>query len=164
MPRRNGISEKEISDYWGIELAEPFEVIPALTNAVVRCGAYVIRSERRPIESVAWEHDLLSFLSAGVPEVVAPIHAKDGGTFLAQRGDVVSVFPYVHAEHMKRNDEEVHVQLPLNLGRIHRRATAWPKTRQRPGQPSFRELDFEKNLWWDRSIIPRTPVLEDAFD
>src|SRR2546428_13641902 len=71
------VSPADIAAHWGLRLAEPFEPIPAATNVVRRAGPYVVRSERRSIKSVLWEHDLLAFLAAGVPEVVAPIRAPD---------------------------------------------------------------------------------------
>jgi len=154
----------DIAAHWGIRLTEPLEPIPAATNVVLRGGPHVVRSERRPVESVRWEHELLEFLAREVPEVVAPVRARDDTTFLARAEHIVSVFPYVEGEHIERLDERIRARLPEVLGRMHRRATAWPVNRQRPAQPSFRELDWETNLWWDRRLVDATPVLEDAFD
>jgi Ser/Thr protein kinase RdoA (MazF antagonist) len=141
-------------------LTEPFEQIPAATNIVLRAGAYVVRAERRPLESVRWEHDLLEFLAAEVPEIVAPIRARDGTTFLlAPDGLVVSVVPFVDGIHMKRRGARVRSQLPPLLGRIHTRAKRWPVARQRPAQPAFSELDWERNLWWDWALLEPSPVL-----
>jgi Ser/Thr protein kinase RdoA (MazF antagonist) len=154
----------DIAAHWGIELAEPLEPIPARTNVVVRAGAYVIRSERHTPESVRWEHELLEFLACEVPEVVAPIRAADGNTFLVQKGYVVSVFPYIEGEHVKRLDGGVRTRLPDVLARVHRRALAWPQKEQRPAQPSFRELDWDTNFWWDVSLVELSPLLEEAVE
>ena len=111
----------DIAAHWGLRLAAPLEPIPAATTVVLRSGPYVVRSERRSVKSVLWEHDLLGFLAADVPEVVAPIPARDGTTFLARGRSVVSVFPYVEGRHMSRTGARVRVQLPQLLGRIHAR-------------------------------------------
>ena len=154
----------DIAEHWALALEKPFEPIPALTNAVFRSGSYVVRCERRPTESVRWEHDLLLFLAADVPEVTAPLRARDGTTFVARQGHIVSIFPYVEGEHVHRSDESVGPQLAEVLARIHRRALAWPVDAQRPAQPSFQELDWEKNLWWDLALFELSPIVADALD
>ena len=116
------VTPADIAAHWGLRLAAPLEPIPAATNVVLRSGPYVVRSERRSVKSVLWEHDLLGFLAADVPEVVAPIPARDGTTFLARGRSVVSVFPYVEGRHMSRTGARVRAQLPRLLGRIHARA------------------------------------------
>jgi Ser/Thr protein kinase RdoA (MazF antagonist) len=115
------------------------------------------------VESVRWEHELLAFLAGEVPEVCAPIRAPDGSTFIAREGQVVSVFPYVEGEHIERSDERIRAQLPEVLARMHKRALAWHVTEQRPERPSYSQIDWHSNLWWDWSLIDKTPVLERAF-
>jgi Ser/Thr protein kinase RdoA (MazF antagonist) len=158
------VTPADIAAHWELRLHAPFEPIPAATNVVARSGPYVVRSERRPVRSVRWEHDLLRFLAADVPEVVAPIRARDGTTFLTRGRSVISVFPFVEGRHMKRKGSRVRAQLPRLLGRVHKRASEWPVRHQRPGQPSFRELDWQTNLWWDWDLIQPTPVLARTFD
>jgi Ser/Thr protein kinase RdoA (MazF antagonist) len=157
------VTPADIAAHWGLRLAAPLEPIPAATNVVLRSGPYVVRSERRSVKSVLWEHDLLGFLAADVPEVVAPIPARDGTTFLARGRSVVSVFPYVEGRHMSRTGARVRAQLPPLLGRIHARAAEWPVRRQRPGQPSFSRWNWETNLWWDWSLVEPSRVVETAF-
>ena len=95
--------------------------------------------------------------------MLAPIRAPDGSTFIARNEHVVSIFPYVDGAQIDRADETVRARLPEVLGRMHKRASAWPVAEQRPEQPSFRELDWYSNLWWDWSLLDPTPVLERAF-
>src|SRR5215216_3996615 len=123
--RSTRITPQEILHHWGIRLDAPLEPMPALTNAVARSGPYVVRSEQRSRDSVRWEHDLLRFLAAGVPEVIAPLRARDGSSLLVRDDEIVSVFPYVEGDHIDRTEERVRAQLPPVLGRIHRRASAW---------------------------------------
>ena len=153
----------DIAAHWEIAVGEPLEPIPANTNVLVRAGPYLVRAERSSAESVRWEHELLTFLAEEVPEVVAPIGAPDGSTFIARDERVVSVFPYVDGAQIVRSDDHVRAQLPEVLGRIHRRASAWAVTTQRPERPAYRELDWHSNLWWDWSLVEATPVLERAF-
>jgi Ser/Thr protein kinase RdoA (MazF antagonist) len=158
------ITPADIAAHWGIALEDNLEPIPALTNVVLRSDGYVVRCERRDVESVAWEHDLLLFLAADVPEIAAPLRALDGTTFVARARQIVSVLPYIEGEHLRRSDETARRELPDVLGRIHRRALAWPVEQQRPSQPSYLTLDWEKNLWWDLGLFEPSPVLADALD
>jgi len=122
-------------------------------NEIIRCGDVVIRLEQREPASVAWEHELLAWLRPEVPEVVAPLPAKDGSTFLVLDGCIASVLPYVDgtpAEGTAAADV---------LARIHARGSAWPRLRERPGRPAYAALDWERNDWWDWSTVPSSPEL-----
>jgi len=155
---------EHVAAHWQIRLGDALQPLPAVTNIVLRAGDYVIRAENRPVDSVEWEHDLLQFLAVDVPEVVAPLEAEDGTTFLTQGGQVVSVFPFLEGVAIRPQDEAARAGLPSVLARIHGRALLWPTRENRPSQPSFRDLAWEKNSWWDLSSIELTPVLAEALD
>src|SRR5438128_5707951 len=136
------VSPADIAAHWHIELREPLEPLATIRNLVVRSGAYVIRDSAVTVESVRWEHELLGFLHPQVPEVVAPLTAPDGSTYLVADGRVVSVLPFVDGARAKRSDTRVRHDLPRLLARLHRAALDWPGARPRPGRPSWRELDW----------------------
>ena len=155
----------DISAHWEVELRTPFEALATLRNLVLRSGPYVIRQADATVESVQWEHELLSFLSAEIPEVQAPLRARDGSTFLAADGRVLWLLPYVDAPTARRHDTRVRDQVPRLLARLHRVARAWPETRPRPGRPSWRDVDWVANTneGWDWSVVERTPLIDRAY-
>jgi len=158
LPDPDGIAER-----WGLApLPPPEPLTGGYKNALLRCGDVVVRLERADPESVAWEHELLAFLSHDVTEVVAPLPARDGSTFFASDGVVVSVLPFIPGIPLDRNDEDQRLQLAGLLARLHRAGAAWQ--RPRPGRPSFAEADLEVNAWWDRRIVDTPPVLARAFE
>src|SRR2546423_7781735 len=157
------VSPADIAAHWQIELREPLEPLATIRNLVVRSGAYVIRDSDATVESVRWEHELLGFLHPQVPEVVAPLTAPDGSTYLVADGRVVSVLPFVDGAQAKRSDTRVRHDLPRLLARLHRAALDWPGARPRPGRPSWRELDWVVNDTWDWNVIERTPIVERAY-
>jgi homoserine kinase type II len=134
------------------------------TEALVRAGAYAVRSERADPESVRWEHELLRFLADEIEQVVAPLPALDCSTFYVDSDRVVSVFPFVEGEELRSHESEFRRELPTLLARMHRRALAWSRTDQRPGMPALRERDWERNDWWDWSLVEKTPALVRAFE
>ncbi|HEY8776809.1 MAG TPA: hypothetical protein VIM33_10090 [Gaiellaceae bacterium] len=139
----------DIGAHWGIELDASLEPLAPSRALVVRSGAYVIRDAQMSVESVQWEHDLLGFLAPRVPEVVAPLRALDGNTFLAIADHVVSVMPYVASEPAERTDPQVRREVPRLLARLHVTACEWPDARPRPGRRSWRDLDWVANETWD---------------
>ncbi len=158
------VAPADIGAHWGIELDASLEPLLPSRHLVVRSGAYVVRDAKTSVDSVRWKHDLLGFLAPRVPEVVAPLRAVDGSTFLAVGDRVVSVAPYIAAERAKRTDPRVRHDVPRLLARLHRAASEWPDARLRPGgRPSWRDLDWVANDTWDWTVIDRTAVLERGY-
>lgn len=126
-------------------------------NRLFRWGDFVIRIEERTTTSVEWEHELVAWLGEVIAEVVVPVRARDGSTFLRDHNQVVSLLPYVEGQHES-------VDASGLLARLHQRASDWPGIRPRPGRPSYAELDWERNDWWDWAVVPRLPGLVEAFE
>jgi Ser/Thr protein kinase RdoA (MazF antagonist) len=122
----------------------------------------VLRVERREPESVAWEHELTAFLSHDVPEVVTPLVALDGSTFVETNGTVVSVLPFVEGTALDRDDEAQRLAVARMLARLHWVGSVWK--RPRPDRPAFADLDLEVNAWWDVGVVEMPPVLEQAYE
>jgi Ser/Thr protein kinase RdoA (MazF antagonist) len=96
--------------------------------------------------------------------VVAPLAALDGSTFYLDGGHVVSVFPFLEGEELRSREALFRQELPALLARLHRHAQEWPVTEQRPGVPSLRDRNWDKNDWWDWSLVERSASLVRAFD
>ena len=154
----------DIAAHWGIELGASLEPLAPSRALVLRSGAYVIRDAKTSLESVVWEHEFLGFLAPRVAEVVAPLTAVDGSTFLAVGDHVISVTPHIAAELADRSAPVVRYEVPRLLARLHRAAAEWPRARPRPGRPSWRDLDWIANDIWDWTALDRTPLLERAYE
>jgi Ser/Thr protein kinase RdoA (MazF antagonist) len=154
----------DIAAHWGIELGASIEPLAPSRALVLRSGAYVIRDAKTSLESVLWEHEFLGFLAPRVAEVVAPLTAVDGSTFLAVGDHVISVTPHIAAELADRSAPVVRYEVPRLLARLHRAAAEWPRARPRPGRPSWRDLDWIANDIWDWTALDRTALLERAYE
>jgi len=154
----------DIAAHWGIELGASLEPLSPSRALVLRSGAYVIRDAKTSLESVLWEHEFLGFLAPRVAEVVAPLTAVDGSTFLAVGDHVISVTPHIAAELADRSAPVVRYEVPRLLARLHRAAAEWPRARPRPGRPSWRDLDWIANDIWDWTALDRTALLERAYE
>src|SRR5262249_29178391 len=97
-------------------------------------------------------------------EVLAPLVAVDGSTFYVDDGRVIAVFPFVEGREVREQEPQHRHELPVLLGRLHRRALAWPAGEQRPDVLSIRDRDWECNDWWDWSIVEKSPPLVRAFE
>ena len=123
-----------------------------------------MRVEPADPASVRWEHALLRFLANEIEQVVAPLAALDGSTFYVDSGHVVSVFPFLEGEELRSREALFRQELPTLLARLHRHAQAWPVTEQRPGVPSLRDRDWDRNDWWDWSLVDKSAPLVRAFE
>lgn len=132
-------------------------------NVLLRSGDVVVRVEETVPEAVAWEHELLSFLASGAPEVVLPLRAPDGTSYAVLGTRVVSFLPYVEGTAADRDDGAVRAAVARLLARLHRRGLEWPETRPHPLNPGFAELDWERNHWWDRTIADLPSALERSY-
>jgi len=148
-----------IAGHWGLgRLPEPEALTGGYHAVLLRLGDVVLRSEERAPESVAWEHELLAWLAPEVPEVVLPLTAEDGTTFLVRDGRVHTLLPYVEG------DPGVVDDAAAVLARVHARGAAWPVARPRPGRPAYADLDWEENDWWSWRAVPKPPELVRAFE
>jgi len=128
-------------------------------NELLRLGDVVLRLEKTTLESAAWEHELLRFLSPRVPEVVAPL----AGPERAEDGRVASLWPYVDGGPLDRDDEGQRLALADLLARLHRAGLEW-RGGPRPEVPGWAELDLVRNRWWDWELVEKPPVLVRAYE
>jgi homoserine kinase type II len=134
------------------------------SNGVFRAGEFIVRVEPADPESVRWEHALLRFLAEEIDQVVEPLMALDGSTFFVDGGCIVSVFRFLPGKELRSQEPLFRDVLPRLLARVHQRAQAWPVADQRPGVPSLRERDWDRNDWWDWSVVEKSPPLVRAFE
>jgi Ser/Thr protein kinase RdoA (MazF antagonist) len=156
---------KAVADRYGVAIPPPWApAVGGASGAIFRGGAFMVRVERADPKSVRWQHALLRFLAEEIDQVVEPLVALDGSTFYVDSGRVVSVFPFREGEELRTQEALFRDELPMLLARLHRRAQAWPVTDQCPGVPSLRERDWDRNDWWDWSMVDKPPSLVRAFE
>lgn len=154
-----------IANRYGVAIPPRWErLLSDTTGGVFRGGEFVVRVEPPDPESVGWEHALLRFLANEIEQVVAPLAALDGSTFYLDGGHVVSVFPFLEGEELRSHEAFFRQELPALLARLHRHAQAWPMTEQRPGVPSLRNRNWDRNDWWDWSLVEKPASLVRAFE
>jgi len=148
-----------IADHWAVEqVADATPIGGGHHNKLFRWGDFVVRIEERVPTSVEWEHELVAWLGDAIAEVVVPVRAPDGSTFLlVDQDQVVSLLPYVEGRHTPADASGL-------LARLHRRGCEWPGVRPRPGRPSYADLDWERNDWWEWAVVPKLPGLVEAFE
>lgn len=80
----------------------------------------VVRVERAPLRSVAWEHSLVRFFAGRLPEIAAPIAQP-----IEAEGAVVSLWPYVRGRPARRRDPSHAVAAAKVLARLHHAGRDW---------------------------------------
>jgi homoserine kinase type II len=86
--------------------------------------------------SIAWEHALVATIARDVPEVVAPVRARDGSTFFIHDGDAIWLVPYLDGEPAGYSDADAAASL---LGRLHA-VTVSLDVPPRPGPEGLEQL------------------------
>jgi Ser/Thr protein kinase RdoA (MazF antagonist) len=153
-----------VADRYGVALPPRWEQLSGGTSgAVFRAGEFIVRVEPDDLESARWEHALLRFLAEEIEQVVDPLVALDGSTFYADGDRIVSVFPFLDGDELRSQEPVFRHELPVLLARVHRRAQAWPVADQRPGVPSLRQRNWDRNDWWDWSVVEKSAPLVRAF-
>lgn len=114
-------------------------------------GIFVLRISHPTTipESVAYEHDLMRFMSARLPQVPAPLAARDGTTFFSFDGRVLSLFPFIAGQIADCGREPVRRAAAEILAQLHRAAVDYPTTASRPGHTRLRDLNWDRNRLWD---------------
>ena len=159
-PLPEGIAER-----YGLALpAQGERLRGGASGTLFRAGDFAVRREHADSESVRWEHEFVAFLAEEIDEVLAPLRAVDGSTFYLDEGRIVSVFPFVEGDELRSREGAFRHELPTLLARLHRRAQEWPVPDQRVGMPALRERDWDRNDWWDWSLVEKAPPLVRAFE
>ena len=104
-------------------------------------------------EIAAWEHALLERVRPSVPEVVAPLAALGGATFVEDEGRVISLWPLVEGRAVDRRDSGDRLAAGRILGRLHTALSEVRHTGARPGYPALAEADWHENRWWSWSGV-----------
>jgi Ser/Thr protein kinase RdoA (MazF antagonist) len=85
-------------------------------------GPLVVRLQHQPLqpERLRWEHDVVRRLAEEMPEVPAPLAARDGTTFFVHDRFAVWLLPFVEGAPGRDGDRRERVEAAALLGRLHR--------------------------------------------
>jgi Ser/Thr protein kinase RdoA (MazF antagonist) len=95
--------------------------------------------------SVAYEHRLLHYLHAQLPEAPAPVLARDGSSYFVEQGRIVCLMPWMPGE--MADGDDVHLIAARFLAHFHRVSVRFPDLSPRPGVPAWREWDWHAAAW-----------------
>lgn len=142
-------------------------------------GDFVLRISRprtRP-ESLFYQHDLMRFMKARIPEVLSPVALGDGKTFFVHENRVVTLLPFMTGENASRKVPAHQRSAAEMLAKLHRSGLEYPDKSKRFGYAPLMEFNWQQNPDWywtevkdllksgaqrlKKSLIP--PIGERAF-
>lgn len=114
----------------------------------------------RGATELAWVHTVIVHAAQHVPEAVAPLPTRDGRTFIAMAGRLLSVYPFIAGHFLDRTDPSARAQAAQLLARLHRALLGWLPPAPRPAggadtpwqwdvdddPPDVRDADLDS--WW----------------
>jgi len=112
---------------------------------------YVVRVRHRTtlIESLHYEHALLSFMSKRIEEVPMPLPRRDGSTFFIRDERIVTMYPCMPGSIPDRHESSIRTAAAAMLARLHLAALDVPNVEPNPGHSSLAELNWDRNQSWD---------------
>jgi Ser/Thr protein kinase RdoA (MazF antagonist) len=132
----------EESDVWRVETDQGMIVV-------------ILGPAWRTEDELRWVHSLTAHCSRTIPEVVAPIAARDGSTVFTFADQPVCLFPFIDGAELDTTDESLCLSAARLLARIHTAGQTWigssiPRPPSKPLSP------------WDITLPPDPPELVDA--
>lgn len=107
---------------------------------------------------VRWEHELASRLSPLVPEVLAPLRAPEGATFVEVEGRVASMSAFIEGRRGDRlvaSDRDAAAEV---LGRLHAALGSLEPSGEREGYPRWAEMDWREQRQWSWARADRDSI------
>lgn len=160
------VVERKIPDTLVTRIAEAYGYHIGAASAVAPSdGAVVWRADaERPLfihqgppwrtsEELAWVHQLVTRVAATLPEAVAPLSTRAGGTFVEHDGALVALYPFIDGVHLDREAAAQRDAAAQLLARLHRALLSCEvPARPQPGPHS---------PWAALAQLPVPPDLED---
>jgi Ser/Thr protein kinase RdoA (MazF antagonist) len=127
--------QSQLEDRFGRSFDAPWEPLTGgYESDVYRVGELVVRVSPawRTDAELLWTHDLTRHCARTIPQVVAPLAARDGRTLFRWDDRPVTVYPYVAGEPLDWSKPALLEQAGTLLARIHNAGLCWPNRRPRP--------------------------------
>lgn len=117
-------------------------------------AAYVVSISHptASLESLRYEHRLLRYLHAALPQIPAPLLAKEGSSYFLDEGRLVSLFPFMPGQ--MADGDEVPLAAARFLAAFHQVGQRFPDQAPRPGVRPWHEWDWCAAEW---------PLIEEAL-
>jgi len=142
--------EQAVTELYRMPTAEPQYLASGMLNQSWRVGAVVLRVSRpaRTAPQLRYEHRMLAELGATLPEIVAPIPARNGPTLQSVHGRQLSLFPFVAGTlGSELSAESRRRPTATMMARAHRVSLERLDFDQRPG---FHAVDDRSRWLWPR--------------
>jgi len=111
----------------------------------------------RTVDELQWVHDFTLHCGRTIPEVVAPVSARDNSTLFVFQTYPVTVYPFIEGDTFNTDNLAMCEEAARLLARIHKAAVTWQDVRPRPASKTTRPQALL------REVYP--PVFQDAeFD
>jgi Ser/Thr protein kinase RdoA (MazF antagonist) len=94
---------------------------------------------------VAYEHRLLRYLHAHLPQAPAPLLARDGSSYFVDQGRIACLLPWMPGA--MADGDGVHLVAARFLAHFHRVGMRYPDLSPRPGVPAWREWAWHAAAW-----------------
>jgi homoserine kinase type II len=112
--------------------------------------------------SVAYEHRLLYHLHADLPQVPAPLSARDGSSYFVDQGRIACLFPWMPGE--MADGDDGHLVAARFLARFHQVSVRCPDLSPRPGVSAWHEWDWHRAAWpVIQSMLDTAPETQDPI-
>ena len=127
-------------------------------------GTVVLRVKYPPVDpaSIRWEHELLALLVKWMPEVPAPLAARDGTTFFRHGRFAVSLLPDLPGSPARAEDPRHAEEVARLLARAH--AVDAAGLAPRPRHPRLRDLPFPEAAGLPPDLAEWLPRLRELRD
>lgn len=97
------------------------------------------------VESLAYEHRLLDYLHQQLPQVPAPLLARDGSSYFLDQGRIVSLLPMMPGEPAEGGP--AHLLAAHFLAEFHQVGMRYPDQSPRPDVPAWHAWDWCATTW-----------------
>ena len=104
------------------------------------------------LESIAYEHRLLSYLHTALPQVPMPLLATDDSSYFLDEGQLISLYPFMPGE--MADSSQVRLSAARLLANFHEVGQRFPDQAPRPGVPPRHAWDWCATEW---------PLIEEAL-
>jgi Ser/Thr protein kinase RdoA (MazF antagonist) len=98
---------------------------------------------------VAYEHVILQFMNAHIPQVHAPLKTGEGTTYFQHAGRIISLFPLMPGRPLRKERAGERLAAARMLAQLHQVALTYPSLAPRPGRAPQATLNWEHNPMWD---------------
>lgn len=113
-------------------------------------GLFVLRTSRPRTEpqSIAYQHQLMRFMNARIPEIPLTIETKTGETFFVYESKIISLLPFMTGEMTSRKNPKQQISAAQMLAKLHRVGLEFPDQGRRFNYMPLADFNWLENSNW----------------